>query len=87
MLISRSPKGDPVWMSSRTRAIWPLASSSVCDALQLQCDHHRVYMATFNAATECHLSHQCLHKWQSTLIGNDNVDFTCGANTLFMMLT
>ena len=67
------PNGDRVCMSRETRALWPTAPSPVARALQLKCDHCRVYMRTFDAAAErCHAM-QFLTEWKSTLIApSDN---------------
>ena len=60
------PNGDPVCMSPTTRALWPQAPSPVVRALQLQCDHRRVYMRSFNAKAERRLARQFLNEWHAT---------------------
>ena len=59
VLDATSSRGDHI-------LYWQLAPSSVTDALQLQCDHRRVYMATFIEAAERRLSRQYVRQWQST---------------------
>ena len=52
--------------SPTTRALWPQAPSPVVRALQLQCDHRRVYMRSFNAKAERRLARQFLNEWHAT---------------------
>ena len=55
-------------MSLEIRQLWHHAPSPVTRALQLQCDHRRVYMIGSGATAERHLSRQLLQQWESTLI-------------------
>ena len=60
------PDGDPVCMTPTTRTLWPQAPSPVARALQLKCDHCRVYMRSFDANAERRLARQFLNEWHAT---------------------
>ena len=67
------PNGDPVCMGPETRTLWPAAPSPVTRALQLKCDHCRVYMHAFDAATERRHARQFLTEWRTTrIVPSDN---------------